>query len=231
MDAVEHGRPGMLGAESCESVQVVAVFAWIAEWTGHGQRDAVGDAIGDGRAPGCGEPVVVAAPSSHERHGFASKRNDFVHTVPGCIVDHGTVTQTIPRTIQCHDPEHRADALIDGLGQPTDRNESRFHPAEQTDRQQTLHIIGNQFEQLRRFVEVGGNAQPVADVEQSQQDESGKHDRDIAQNRFALGTDRKALAECNHDDCENQRQRHCGKHRMQRTMSDQRGHGMVIGRI
>ena len=78
---VEHGRPRMPCAECCEINEIIRIFAGISEWSGHGQCDAVRHSIGDRGTSGCGKPIVIAFPSSHERHGFAAKRNDFINAM------------------------------------------------------------------------------------------------------------------------------------------------------
>ena len=98
--AVEHRRQGTLGAEAGERMQIVLILVGVAERSGDGQRDAIRHAVGDGGTAGGGEPVIVAFPSGHERHGFAAESDDLVHAVAVRVVDHGTVTQAIPCAAQ-----------------------------------------------------------------------------------------------------------------------------------
>ena len=125
--AVEHRRQGTLGAEAGERMQIVLILVWVAERSGDGQCDAVRHAVGDGGTAGGGEPVIVAFPSGHERHGFAAESDDLVHAVTVRVVDHGTVTQATPCAAQRDQPKHRSDALVDDFGKQSDRHERRFH--------------------------------------------------------------------------------------------------------
>ena len=138
------------------------------------------------------------------------------------VIHHGTIPQTIPNTQQSDNPKHRTDALIYQQGDSADGHKLRFDTTQQSDRQQSLHIIGKQCDQLRTFIEIVGRGKPISGIHQSQQQKSRQCTCRSTQHNLTSSANRKTLTERNDDNDKNQRQCHSGKHRMKRTMTSQR---------
>ena len=138
------------------------------------------------------------------------------------VIHHGTIPQTIPNTQQSDNPKHRTDALIYQQGDLPDGYKLRFDTTQQSDRQQSLRIIGEQCNQLWAFVEILGRGKPIPDIHQSQQQKSRQCTCRSTQHNLTSSANRKTLTERNDDNDKNQRQCHSGEHRVKRTVTSQR---------